>query len=113
MAETNTLLVMIALGGPVVAGVASFLAARVNSKPAADAALTVRFEAFIRHQDEERARLIAEHDAKMRKLEAVTSDLETIVIKFMEWADEVIIVTQRRGVKIPDRPKFSHMTGIS
>lgn len=108
MTEANTLLVVAAIAGPLVAGMASFFAAKANSKPSADTALTARFEAYISRQEQERVRMVDDYAAKMKKLETVTADLESMVIQFMEWADEVVIVTERRGVKIPDRPKFHH-----
>jgi hypothetical protein len=94
----STIIVGIVAAGSAVAGsVLTLIGARITSGPPADQVMINRFTALADLQEKER-----------KKLEVVAADLEVMVIRLMEWADEVVIVAERRRVELPPRPKFAH-----
>lgn len=108
--------------GLIAAGAAAFGAgitvftAKIGAGPNVTNAQTARFTALIDRQDIERKALLDEFEwrtldqaQKMEKLERVTADLEAMVVRFIEWADEVTLVALQRGVELPPRPKFPHV----
>lgn len=103
---TAGIAVIAALVGPLIT-------ARVMRKPSADEALTKRFEALIDRQEEERQHLTADFEKREKKLERVAGELEVMVLRLIEWADEVTVKAKRRGVDLPPRPKFRDVTGAS
>ncbi len=99
---TAAVAVVAALAGPLVT-------ARIVRKPSADEALTKRFEALIDRQEEERQHLTADFEKREKKLERVAGELEVMVLRLIEWADEVAVTAKRRGVGLPPRPKFGDL----
>lgn len=97
MADPTLITALVAAGSAVAGSALTIVAARITSKPAADQVALNRFTALADLQERER-----------KKLEVVAADLEIMVIKLMEWADEVVIVAERRRVELPPRPKFAH-----
>jgi hypothetical protein len=91
--------------------IGGLLTARVTSKPATDEALTERFTALVDRQELERKNLVEDFDRREKKLEAVAADLEVMVIKLIEWADEVTVRGNQQGWILPPRPKFKHLNG--
>lgn len=85
------------------------LVARISAGPSTEDALTNRFEALVNRQEIERLALVKDFDAREAKLERVAADLEVMVIRFMEWADEVTVVAALHNVELPARPKFAHL----
>lgn len=104
-----------ALAAPLIAAVCGavlgVVTARITAKPATDEALTERFTALVDRQELERKNLVEDFDRREKKLEAVAADLEVMVIKLIEWADEVTVTGSREGWALPPRPKFKHMNG--
>lgn len=92
---------LISAGSAVAASILTILTTRIASKPAADQVVLNRLTALADLQEKER-----------KKMEAVTADLEIMVIRLVEWADEVTVIADRRNVKLPKRPKFANLNGI-
>lgn len=108
-------LVAVAGASASVGGVFAVISARIAAGAPKSAALTEQFKALIDRQETERKALIDEFDwraleaaKREEKLDRVASDLEAMVIRLIEWADEVTIIASRRGVELPPRPKFTH-----
>ena len=86
------------LGGSIVSAAAAYLVAKITSGPTTEQALTAKFTALIDRQEHERV-----------KLERVAADLEVMVIRLIDWADQVCEVAEDNDLEIPPRPKFAHM----
>lgn len=95
--DTAIVIGTIAAASAVFGSLVTILTARVASKPAADQVALNRLTVLADLQERER-----------KKLETVAADLEIMVIRFIEWADEVVIVAERRHIELPPRPKFAH-----
>lgn len=106
----------IAAGAAIFGSMVTILTARIMTGPGTSEAQTHKFTALIDRQETERKALIEEFEwrtfeqaKREEKLERVASDLEAMVVRLIEWGDEVTIVATRRGVKLPPRPKFPHV----
>lgn len=98
MPDNPWVLVVVGVGGPLLAAIVTYLGTRLSAGPLADQALTAKFSALVDRQERERA-----------KLEAVAADLEVMVIRLLRWADEVAEIAETGRLELPERPRFADL----
>lgn len=85
---------------------AAIRASKAAAGPAAEEALTQRFNSLVDRMTEERLRL----EREIEKQAKVATDLEVMVIRLVDWGDEVVARMALLGVEHPPRPRFQDIS---